>query len=213
MLATSREPLQVSGERLTPVGALSDDEAVELFLVRARAAAPAARFDEASMAAVRSVCTRLDRMPLAIELAAARIRAYSAPKLAELLDERFRLLVGGRRVRVERHQTMRTTLDWSYELCGADEQAVFDALSVFPTSFALAAARVVGAGGSITERDVVDLIAMLVDRSLVEHDVDPGGASEYRLLETIPPTAVSISCTTDERKRSTAGTRDTSKSS
>ncbi len=185
VLATSREPMQIIGERLVPVGALSDSEAVELFLVRARAATPAAEFDDTALAIVRSICERLDRMPLAIELAASRSRAFSASELAGLLDERFRLLVGGRRARVEHHQTMRTTLDWSYELCNPDEQAAFDALSVFPTSFNLTAARAVAADGPITAWDVVDIVARLVDRSLLEHEVDPDGASRYRLLETM----------------------------
>ena len=185
VLATSREPLLISGERLTPVGALSEAEAVELFLVRARAEGPNVRFDEQSLAAVGSICERLDRMPLAIELAASRIRAFSTAELAEMLDERFRLLVGGRRARVERHQTMRTTLDWSYELCGTDERIVFDSLSVFPTWFDLQAARAVAADAAISGVDAVDLLARLVDRSLVEHDVGPDGASRYRLLETM----------------------------
>ena len=124
-------------------------------------------------------------MPLAIELAASRTRAFSTAELAEMLDERFRLLVGGRRARVERHQTMRTTLDWSYELCGTDERIVFDSLSVFPTWFDLQAARAVAADGAISGLDAVDLLARLVDRSLVEHDVGPDGASRYRLLETM----------------------------
>ena len=185
VLATSREPLMVSGERLTSVGALTEAEAVELFLVRAKDEAPNLRFDEQSLAAVGSICERLDRMPLAIELAASRTRAFSTAELAEMLDERFRLLVGGRRARVERHQTMRTTLDWSYELCSSDERIVFDSLSVFPTWFDLQAVRAVAADAAISGLDAVDLLARLVDRSLVEHDVGLDGASRYRLLETM----------------------------
>ena len=156
-----------------------------MFLTRARAEVPNVQFDAQSLAAVHSICERLDRMPLAIELAASRIRAFSTAELAEMLDERFRLLVGGRRARVERHQTMRTTLDWSYELCGADERIVFDSLSVFPTWFDLQAARAVAVDEAISGVDAVDLVARLVDRSLVEHDVGPDGASRYRLLETM----------------------------
>ena len=102
-----------------------------------------------------------------------------------MLDERFRLLVGGRRAQVERHQTMRTTLDWSYELCSSDERIVFDSLSVFPTWFDLQAVRAVAADAAISGLDAVDLLARLVDRSLVEHDVGLDGASRYRLLKTM----------------------------
>jgi predicted ATPase len=186
VLATSREPLQLIGERLVPVGALSDADAVELFLVRAQAAAPDAEHDARSLGVVGSICERLDRMPLAIELAASRSRAFSPSQLAALLDERFRLLVGGvRRARVGHHQTMRATLDWSYELCNIDEQTVFDTVSVFPTSFDLNAARAVVADGPIGAWDVVDIVSRLVDRSLLEHEVDSDGASRYRLLETM----------------------------
>jgi predicted ATPase len=132
VLATSREPLMVSGERLVPVQSLAESDAERLFIERAHTEAPDLVIEDEQAAAVSELCRRLDCLPLAIELAASRVRAFTPIELVANLDERFRLLIGGRRSRMERHQTMRGTLDWSYELCNDTEQAVFDRLSVFP---------------------------------------------------------------------------------
>ncbi len=184
IVATSREPLVVDGERLAPVPSLTADDAFELFAQRAAAEAPdldLAGFDEP----IRELCERLDRLPLAIELAASRLRAMTPTELLDAIEERFRLLVGGRRSRMERHQTMRGALDWSYDLCAPVEQAVFDRLSVFPTSFDLASARAVATDHTIDELDVIDAVPRLVDRSLIQRVVTSDGASRFRMLETM----------------------------
>ena len=142
VVATSREPLAIDGERIFPLRSLSvvrssDDprslmasDAVRLFEDRARAARPGFVVDEANIDAVAEICRRLDGIPLAIELAAARVVAMSPRELAALLDERFRLLTGGRRGSLERHQTFRATVEWSYSLLNETERAVFDRLAV-----------------------------------------------------------------------------------
>ena len=185
ILATSREPLMVAGERLVPVPSLPLADAERLFIERASSEAPELVIDDVQSAAITELCERLDRLPLAIELAASRVRALSPVELAADLGERFRLLVGGRRTRTERHQTMRGTLDWSYELCGATERTVFDRLSVFPAGFDLVAARAVASGDPVSDLDVVDVVPRLVDRSLVQRTTRPDGTSRYHLLETM----------------------------
>ena len=185
ILATSREPLMVTGERLVPVQPLPLADAERLFIERASSEAPDLVIDDVQSAAITELCERLDRLPLAIELAASRVRAFSPVELAADLDERFGLLVGGRRTRIERHQTMRGALDWSYELCGEAERTVFDRLSVFPAGFDFAAARAVAAGSPVSDLDVVDVVPRLVDRSLVQRTTRPDGTSRYHLLETM----------------------------
>jgi predicted ATPase len=185
VLVTSREPLMIRGERLVPVPSLSAHEAEQLFLDRARNEAPDVVIDADQARAVVELCERLDGLPLALELAASRARAFSPVELVAQLEERFRMLVGGRRSRMERHQTMRGTLDWSYELCSQLEQAVFDRLAVFPTGFDLDAARAVAGGDGVSEFDVVDVVAHLVHRSLLQRSTVPDGTTRYRMLETM----------------------------
>ncbi|MEY2400682.1 MAG: hypothetical protein QOJ08_793 [Ilumatobacteraceae bacterium] len=185
VLATSREPLMVSGERLVPVTSLALADAERLFIERAHSEAPDLVIDEDQRAAVSELCLRLDCLPLAIELAASRVRAFTPVELVANLDERFRLLVGGRRSRMERHQTMRGTLDWSYELCSDVERSVFDRLSVFPAGFDMGAARAVAAVDGVSDLDVVDLVPQLVDRSLLQRSTADDGTTRYRMLETM----------------------------
>ena len=184
-LATSREPLMVRGERLVPVPSLLLDDAESLFLQRARDEAPDLVIDGDQRRAITELCQRLDGLPLAVELAASRVRAFTPVELVANLEERFRMLVGGRRSRMERHQTMRSTLDWSYDLCSAIEQAVFDRLSVFPAAFDLAAAGAVAGGDGVDEFDVVDVVPQLVDRSLLQRSTAVDGTTRYRMLETM----------------------------
>ena len=184
LLATSREPLMIRGEHLMPIGSLARDDAERLFVERARDEAPDLEIDADQAAAVAELCVRLDGLPLALELAASRVRAFTPVELVADLEERFRVLVGGRRSRVERHQTMRGTLDWSYDLCSAGERAVFERLSVFPAAFDLAAARAV-AGDDISERDAADVVSRLVDRSLLQRATAGDGTTRYRMLETM----------------------------
>jgi predicted ATPase len=185
VLATSREPLMVRGERLVPVPSLSPGDAERLFLERARDEAPDLVIDADQARAVAELCLRLDGLPLALELAASRVRALTPVELVANLEERFRLLVGGRRSRIERHQTMRGTLDWSYDLCSDVERAVFDRLSVFPAGFDLAAARAVAGGDGISDLDVADVVPQLLDRSLLQRSAAPDGTTRHRMLETM----------------------------
>jgi predicted ATPase/class 3 adenylate cyclase len=197
LLVTSREPLGIAGETIyrvpslsLPAAAESDPvaaaacDAVALFAARAAAQGAGLALDADSIPLVVSVCRRLDGMPLAIELAAARLRSMSLAELADRLDQRFRLLTGGSRTALERQQTLRAAVGWSYSLLNSAEQAVLGRLSVFAGSFDLAAAEAVGGSGDIDAVEVPGLLGSLVDKSLVVADPD-GAALRYRLLETI----------------------------
>ena len=188
VLATSREPLMVRGERLVPVPSLLPEDAERLFVQRARDEAPDLVIDDEQRRAISELCRRLDGLPLALELAASRVRVFTPVELVANLEERFRMLIGGRRSRMERHQTMRGTLDWSFDLCTTVEQAVFDRLSVFPAGFDLAAARAVAAGDGVDDFDVVDVVPQLVDRSLLQRSTATDGTTRFRMLETMRPT-------------------------
>lgn len=185
IVATSREPLMIRGERVVPVGPLPVDDGLALFLDRARAESPSLVLDDQQLEAAAALCRRIDGLPLAIELAAARVRSMTPVDLVAGLDERFRLLVGNRRSRTERHQTMRATLDWSYSLCTPEDQAVFDRLSVFPAQFDGPAIRAVAARDDISPLGALDAVARLVDRSLISSEVDDDGATRFRMLETM----------------------------
>ena len=185
VLSTSREPLMLNGEHLIPVPSLAEADACRLFTERALAERSDLLLDTEQTDAISELCRRLDDLPLALELAALRVRAFTPVELVANLEERFRMLVGGRRSRMERHQTMRGTLDWSYDLCSDNEQMVFDRLSVFPAAFDLAGARAVAGGHGVSEFDVVDVVPQLVDRSLLQRTTAPDGTSRYRMLETM----------------------------
>ncbi len=179
ILATSREPLGIAGEQTWLVPPLVSPEAVQLFAERARAVAPSFEVDAGNAAGVEEICARLDGIPLAIELAAARVKVLSVGQIAERLADAFRLLSSGSRT-VPRHRTIRETIDWSFRLLSADEQALFRRLAVFAGSFSLAAAEAV-CGDDLT---VLELLSALVDKSLVLRD-ESAGAARYRLLETV----------------------------
>jgi predicted ATPase/class 3 adenylate cyclase len=195
LLATSREPLGVDGERIYRVPSLSlpaagsgpaaaSCDAVALLADRVRAQGVSLVLDAETIPTVVSVCRRLDGMPLAIELAAARLRSMSLAELAGRLDQRFGLLTGGRRTALERQQTLRAAVGWSYALLTAAEQLLLGRLSVFAGGFDLAAAEAVGGYGAIDAAQVAGLLGSLVDKSLVVAEPD-GPALRYRLLETI----------------------------
>ncbi|HXY94962.1 MAG TPA: adenylate/guanylate cyclase domain-containing protein [Acidimicrobiia bacterium] len=197
ILATSREVLSVPGEHVVglrsmsfPIGVASAEsanasEAVQLFAERAAAARTGFVVDESNAAAIVEVCRRLDGIPLAIELAAARVSSMSPAEIASLLDERFRLLRGGRRTALERHQTLRATVDWSYSLLDDAERSVFDRLGVFAGAFDAGDARGVVTGDGIEDWDVFDALASLVAKSLLLADEDGDGVTRYQMLETI----------------------------
>jgi len=197
VLATSREALAVAGEQMWPVRSLAvpgagelgqnsgDTRAVRLFCERAASARPGFELSDANQAAVVELCRRLDGIPLAIELAAARVSAMTPAEIAGLLDERFRLLTGGRRTAVERHQTLRATVDWSYALLSPVERVVFDRLAVFSGGFTMTAARAVVDGEGVEAWDVVDAVGALVAKSMVVPEAGTGEVTRYQLLETL----------------------------
>ena len=185
LLATSREPIGVAGEAIWRVPSLSvDDEAIELFADRARQARSDFRMTDGDLHAVQEICRRLDGMPLAIELAAARVRALSLDEIAGSLHDRFRLLTGGRRMAVRRQQTLRASVDWSHELLTEPERVLFRRLAAFMGGFDSAAARAVAGETEIERYQVLDQLSLLVDKSLVVAD-NTAGRTRYRLLETV----------------------------
>ncbi|HET7026617.1 MAG TPA: tetratricopeptide repeat protein [Candidatus Limnocylindrales bacterium] len=197
VVATSREGFAIPGEAVFPVPSLSapdeahlgtDDlaqfEAVRLFSERAAAAQPGFRVTERNARAVAQICRRLDGVPLALELAAARVRALPVEQIAGRLDDRFRLLTGSSRITVPRHQTLRQTIDWSHDLLADDERIVFRRLASFAGGCTLEAAEAVCAGDPVDEYGVLDVLSRLVDKSLVVADTDAEEA-RYRQLETI----------------------------
>jgi predicted ATPase/DNA-binding SARP family transcriptional activator len=183
VLATSRESLAVSGEALWPLTPLALEDAIALFVMRARAVEPAFDRDK-HYETVQTICAQLDGLPLAIELAAARMRALSPDDLVTRLDDRFRLLTGGSRSAPARQQTLRAVIDWSYALLGEEERFVFDRASVFAGGFSLRAAEAVCSGGAVDRDDVADPLARLVDKSLLGTFTDMTG-SGFRLLQTL----------------------------
>jgi predicted ATPase len=183
VLATSREGLRVPGEQLFSVPSLRDEAALKLFVERARASVPEFTLDDQSHVAAEALCDRLDGMPLAIELAAARVRMFRVEELARRVEQRFRLLTGGRG-EIERHQTLRAAIDWSYGLLDEVERVVFGRLSVFASGATFDAAEAVVAGGDVGADEVLDVIAGLVDKSLVLVDRSQA-ETRYVMLETI----------------------------
>ncbi|MGI8915129.1 MAG: ATP-binding protein [Chloroflexota bacterium] len=198
ILATSREALGISGEfsrvvpslaapdpdHVPPVSALVNYSAVRLFSERALAVQSAFVLSERNASAVVQVCSRLDGIPLAIELAAARVRSLPVEQLLGRLEDRFRLLMGGNRAALPRHQTLLAATAWSYDLLTEPERRLFDRLSVFAGGFTLKAAEAVCARDGIEMGDVLDLVTRLVDQSLVVAD-DGDDSGRYRLLETL----------------------------
>jgi predicted ATPase len=197
LLATSRQALGLGGERLYRVPPLSlptDDassvedvegsDAVHLFVERAQDQDPGFALEGSMAALVASICGHLDGMPFAIELAAARMASMSLVHLHDRLDQRFRLLTGGARTALPRQQTLRATIDWSFDLLDGPEQSVLCRLSVFAGSFELEAAEAVGATEAVARPEVADLLGSLVNKSLVVAERS-AGSLRYRLLDTI----------------------------
>jgi predicted ATPase/DNA-binding SARP family transcriptional activator len=184
LLATSREGLRVGGETIWPVPPLATDDAVQLFIERARAAGAPLALSSDVLAVISDICVRLDGLPLAIELAAARTRAFPIQQISSRLNDRFRLLTGGSRTALPRQQTLRAVVDWSYELLFDDEQRVFERLSVFPGGCDLATAEAVCADESLDAADLGDIIQTLVDKSLVIA-VPRGDALRFTQLQTL----------------------------
>lgn len=184
ILATSREALGVASETAWLVPPLAGDEAVQLFVERARATLPTFSPNDSQLVAIREICRRLDGIPLAIELAAARARVLTPEQIAQRLDDAFRLLTVGSRTALPRHRTLRATMDWSYNLLGAREQVLLRRLAIFVGTFTLDAAEAVCASAPLETEDILDGVTALVDRSLVVMEAGEGVA-RYRLLETV----------------------------
>ena len=193
ILATSQEVLRHPDEHVYRLGALAvpadlslqsagDAGAVQLFIARAQAVEPRLRLSEENFCAIVEICRRLDGIPLAIELAAARVLLLGVEGVRERLDERFRLLTAGSRLALRRHQTLRAALEWSYGLLSATEQTVFDRIGAFAGSFSLECAQALAADDQSDEWSVLDHLGALVDKSLVA--VEDGANARYRMLET-----------------------------
>ena len=185
LLTTSREPIGVTGEVSWRVPSLPlADEAIELFADRARRTKPEFRVTTENAETVTEICRRLDGLPLAIELAAARIRALSPGEILNSLRDQFRLLTGGARTAVRRQQTLRASVDWSHALLSEPEQVLFRRLAVFFGGFDVDAAQAVAAGADTERYQVLDQLILLVDKSLVVAEDTPLG-TRFRLLETV----------------------------
>jgi predicted ATPase/class 3 adenylate cyclase len=196
ILASSREHLRIAAERVYPLATLSipdvdgaiipDDlpkyEGIRLFVERAVAVQPAFRLSARNAQSVIEICRRLDGIPLAIELAAARLRTLTVESIAARLDDRFRLLTRGSRAAEPRQQTLRALIDWSHDLLALPERALFRRLAVFAGGWTLQGAEAVGAGAELDAADVLEVLTALVEKSLVGLDYETG---RYRLLETV----------------------------
>src|SRR5580700_788975 len=204
ILATSRQPLDASGEAVLqlfplPVPDPSEESAgkadvIELFAQRAAAAVPDFTVTPENLADVITVCRRLDGIPLAIELATVRLRALPLRQMAERIDDRLRLLTGGRRSGTPRHQTLRDAIDWSYSLCTPTEQRLWERLSVFAGGFDIVAAEAVCAGGELATEEILPTLISLVDKNVLVRERAPdrgqpeGGRPDepaFRMLDTI----------------------------
>ena len=206
ILATSRELLGVAGERpfhvpslstpdarrIMPVEAMLRYEAVRLFIDRAATVMPNFILTDENALAVAQVCKRLDGIPLAIELAAARVTTLRVEQIAARLDDAFHLLTSGNRTALPQHQTLRALIDWSYALLSDQERSLINRLSVFAGGWTLEAAEKVGAGNSITAGEVLDLLSQLVKKSLVVAERMQGTETRYDMLETIRQYALEI---------------------
>ena len=220
VLATSREPLGISGESAYPVATLADPDvvrgdhglsgespAVRLFVDRASLARPGIHWSQDDERVVASICRRLDGLPLALELAAARLSVLTPGELLERLDDRFGVLVGGARDQLPRQQTLTATIDWSYQLLTEEEQLLFARLSVFSGGFTLDATEDVCAGDAVASDGMLDVVSGLVDKSLVLVEHGRAGG-RFGLLETMREYAAAKLAATseeDERRQAHAG--------
>ncbi len=199
MLATSREALDIPGEmtfrvpslsvpdsrHTLPLETLTQYESIRLFVERAEAIQPSFTLTSANASSVAQICHRLDGIPLAIELAVARVKMMPVEQVTARLDNRFRLLTGGSRTALPRHQTLQALIDWSYDLLSDSERALLQRLSVFAGGWTMEAAEMICAGEGIGSFDILDLLSQLVNKSLVIPDSDLGIEGRYHLLETI----------------------------
>jgi non-specific serine/threonine protein kinase len=199
ILASSREAFGIAGEapfrvpplatpdprHLPPIETLAQYEAVKLFVDRAATAMPGLTVTASNAAAIVQVCHRLDGIPLAIELAAARVKMLKVEQIAARLDDRFRLLTGGSRTALPRQQTLRAAIDWSYDLLADDERRVLCRLSAFVGGWTLEAAEAVCAGDGVEDYQMLDTLDSLLNKSMISADLEQGPEARYHMLETI----------------------------
>jgi predicted ATPase len=186
VLAAGRRALGITGERLLPLDPLpAAGDAVRLFAERAAEVLPGFAVTEDNAAAVAELCARLDGLPLALELAAARLRALSVDQVLDRLDDRFRLLTGGDPTAPARHRGLRTAIGWSHELCTPAQRLLWARLSVFAGSFGLEAVEYVCASADLPAADVTETVAGLVAQSVMAREDGPDGAARYRMLESV----------------------------
>ena len=222
LLLTSREVLGISGEVLLRVPPLSvpdasaptrvesvlETEGGSLFADRARIAATNFNVTEQNAASVARICQCLDGIPLALELAAARLRALSVSEVAARLHHRFELLTNGSRVALPQHRTLRALVEWSYDLLTQAEQALFQRLAVLTGSWSLDAVEAICSGDGIARNEILHLMARLVDKSLVQSELLPDGRTRYHLLETLREFALDLLRSTDSAEKWRHPTRE-----
>ncbi|MEY2467614.1 MAG: hypothetical protein QOF21_312, partial [Actinomycetota bacterium] len=197
MIATTQEALGIPGESVLAIGGMSESEGLQLFAARAAARRSDFALTRANAQTVAAICRRLDGIPLAIELAAGRAAALSVEEIAARLDDQFRLLTGGSRAAMARQQTLRATVDWSYNLLDENEKTLFARLATFAGGWNLDAAVAVTAFGTLNDLEVIDVLGRLVARSLVVVE-EQDGASRYRMLATIRQYALERLSDSDE---------------
>jgi predicted ATPase len=209
VLAAGRRPLGITGERLLPLAPLPvPGDGVRLFLERAVEVLPDFAATDGDRDAVAELCARLDGLPLALELAAVRLRALSVADMLHRLDDRFRLLTGGDPTGPARHRALRTAIGWSHELCTPAERLLWARLSVFADRFDLEAVEYVCAGPDLPEADIAETVAGLVAQSVVSREADPGGGTRYRMLESVREYGASWLAALDDEQRMRRRHRD-----
>lgn len=184
VLAAGRRPLRVDGETTYPLAPMTDDDAMELFARRAASVRPGFTLTDGNRDTVRELCRRLDGIPLALELAAGRLRALTVEQVLRRLDDRFRLLTGGSPSALPRHQTLRTAIGWSHELCAPEQRLLWARLSVFAGQFDLEAVEYICSGPGLPADSVLDVLDELLAQSVVLRE-DSALGSRYRLLDTV----------------------------
>ncbi|TRV74113.1 tetratricopeptide repeat protein [Streptomyces sp. 130] len=184
VLAAGRLPLELAGEAVHPLATMTEGDALRLFAERAAGVRPDFRLTEQDREHARELCRRLDGIPLALELAAGRLRALSTEQVLHRLDDRFRLLTGGSRGALERHQTLRTAIGWSHELCAPAQRLLWARLSVFAGQFDLEAVEYICSGPDLPADSVLDVLSGLLAQSVVLREDSPAG-TRYRMLDTV----------------------------
>lgn len=184
MLAAGRQPLELDGEVTYPLAPMADEDAMTLFAERASAVRPEFRLTEDNRGSARELCRRLDGIPLALELAAGRLRALSTEQVLQRLDDRFRLLTGTSRSAQARHQTLRTAIGWSHELCAPEQRLLWARLSVFAGQFDLEAVEYICSSPELPAESVLDVLTALLAQSVVLRE-DSAVGTRYRMLDTV----------------------------